>query len=164
MPQPNTKTNPSDTRAILSLFWRTSKPYAWRRNLALLVAAITFCVGMFVGPLVIAQLLELIQSGDLASNNALWMLLLCYTLSQLWSEIIGWRLVLYFVWTFETAMQRDLYVKIFGKLANETMFFHSNKFGGSLVSQTNKLAGAAERFWDIIIWSVLPLVISLLGS
>ncbi len=44
------------------------------------------------------------------------------------------------------------------------MFFHANKFGGSLVSQTNKLTGAAERFWDTIFWSILPLVISLAGS
>ena len=44
------------------------------------------------------------------------------------------------------------------------MFFHANKFGGSLVSQTNKLNGAIERFWDTIIWSILPLVISLVGS
>ena len=44
------------------------------------------------------------------------------------------------------------------------MFFHANKFGGSLVSQTNKLNGAVERFWDTIIWSILPLVISLVGS
>ena len=44
------------------------------------------------------------------------------------------------------------------------MFFHANKFGGSLVSQTNKLNGAVERFWDTIFWSILPLVISLAGS
>ena len=44
------------------------------------------------------------------------------------------------------------------------MFFHANKFGGSLVSQTNKLSGAIERFWDTIIWSILPLAISLVGS
>ena len=71
---------------------------------------------------------------------------------------------LYLVWTFETAMQRDLYARCFSKLTNQTLFFHSNKFGGSLVSQTNKLVGAVESFWDTIIWSVLPLVISLVGS
>jgi len=61
-------------------------------------------------------------------------------------------------------MQRDLYAQCFSKLTNQTLFFHSNKFGGSLVSQTNKLIGAVESFWDTIIWSVLPLVVSLIGS
>jgi ATP-binding cassette, subfamily B, bacterial len=73
-------------------------------------------------------------------------------------------IITYIVWTFETAMQRDLYARCFSKLTNQTLFFHSNKFGGSLVSQTNKLVGAVERFWDTIIWSILPLIISLVGS
>ena len=153
----------SSSKQILDLFWQASKPYKWRRNLSVIFASVTFGVGMFMAPLIIAQLLEAIQSGQLATTN-LWTLVVLYGASQLWSEIIGWRLVLYLAWTFETAMQRDLYVKIFAKLTNETMFFHSNKFGGSLVSQTNKLTGALERFWDTLIWSILPLVISLVGS
>lgn len=153
-----------NTRAILRLLIDASKPYAVRRNLAIILAAVTFSVGMFVAPLIIAQLLDTIQNGQLANNDTLWWLIIGYSVSRLWSEIIGWRIVLYLVWTLETAMQRDLYQKVFAKLTNETMFFHSNKFGGSLVSQTSKLTGAAERFWDMIIWSIMPLVISLVGA
>ena len=152
------------SKDILRLFWQASVPYRGRRNLALLFAAVTFAVSMFIGPLVIAQLLTAIQTHQLSQTSALWGLVGLYTASQVWSEIIGWRLVLYFVWTFETAMQRDLYTKSFDKLVYQTMFFHSSKFGGSLVSQTNKLTGAVEQFWDSIIWSVLPLAISLIGS
>ena len=152
------------SKDILRLFWQASVPYRGRRNLALLFAAVTFAVSMFIGPLVIAQLLTAIQTHQLSQTSALWGLVGLYAASQVWSEIIGWRLVLYFVWTFETAMQRDLYTRAFDKLVHQTMFFHSSKFGGSLVSQTNKLTGAVEQFWDSIIWSVLPLAISLIGS
>ena len=152
------------SKDILRLFWQASVPYRGRRNLALLFAAVTFAVSMFIGPLVIAQLLTAIQTHQLSQTSALWGLVGLYAASQVWSEIIGWRLVLYFVWTFETAIQRDLYTKSFDKLVYQTMFFHSSKFGGSLVSQTNKLTGAVEQFWDSIIWSVLPLAISLIGS
>ena len=148
---------------ILSLFWNTSKPYTWRRNLAVLTALSNFLVGMFVIPLIIANFLDLVQSGSLESRHA-WWLIGGYAVAQLWSEVIGWRIVLYLVWTFESAMQRDLYNRIFSKLTSETMFFHSNKFGGSLVSQSSKLTGAIERFWDKIIWSVLPVIISIVGS
>lgn len=160
MPQKKQETN----RDIIRLFINASKPYRWRRNSAIIFAAITLCVGMFVGPLIIAQLLDAIQHGRLGNDSNIWMLVAGYAVSQLWSEIIGWRLVLYLVWTFETAMQRDLYQRVFEKLTHQTMLFHSNTFGGSLVSQTNKLTSAAERFWDMIIWSILPLVISLIGS
>ena len=156
--------NKPNSKEIFRLFWRTSEPYKYRRNLAIFFAMLTLVVTIFVGPLIIAQLLNIIQHNQLHDAKNLWSLIALYGVSELWSSVIGWRLVLYLVWTFETAMQRDLYAQCFSKLTNQTLFFHSNKFGGSLVSQTNKLIGAVESFWDTIIWSILPLVVSLVGS
>ena len=156
--------NKPNSKEIFRLFWKTSEPYKHRRNLAIFFAMLTLVVTIFVGPLIIAQLLSIIQHNQLHDSKNLWTLIALYSVSGLWSSVIGWRLVLYLVWTFETAMQRDLYARCFSKLTNQTLFFHSNKFGGSLVSQTNKLVGAVESFWDTIIWSVLPLVVSLVGS
>ena len=156
--------NKPNSKEIFRLFWKTSEPYKHRRNLAIFFAMLTLVVTIFVGPLIIAQLLSIIQHNQLHDSKNLWTLIALYSVSGLWSSVIGWRLVLYLVWTFETAMQRDLYARCFSKLTNQTLFFHSNKFGGSLVSQTNKLVGAIESFWDTIIWSVLPLVVSLVGS
>ena len=156
--------NKPNSKEIFRLFWKTSVPYKHRRNLAIFFAMLTLVVTIFVGPLIIAQLLSIIQHNQLHDSKNLWTLIALYGASELWSSVIGWRLVLYLAWTFETAMQRDLYAQCFSKLTNQTLFFHSNKFGGSLVSQTNKLVGAVESFWDTIIWSVLPLVVSLVGS
>ena len=156
--------NKPNSKEIFRLFWKTSESYKHRRNLAIFFAMLTLVVTIFVGPLIIAQLLNIIQHNQLHDAKNLWTLIALYSVSGLWSSVIGWRLVLYLVWTFETAMQRDLYARCFSKLTNQTLFFHSNKFGGSLVSQTNKLVGAVESFWDTIIWSILPLVVSLVGS
>ena len=153
-----------NSKEIFRLFWKTSEPYKHRRNLAIFFAILTVAMNLFAGPLIIAQLLSIIQHNQLHDSKNLWTLIALYGASELWSSVIGWRLVLYLAWTFETAMQRDLYAQCFSKLTNQTLFFHSNKFGGSLVSQTNKLVGAVESFWDTIIWSVLPLVVSLVGS
>ncbi|TWP22330.1 hypothetical protein EUA66_02915, partial [TM7 phylum sp. oral taxon 349] len=89
-----------NSQSILRLFWRASQSYKWRRNIAVIATATTFIVGMFVGPLIIAQLLDIIQHRQLSNTSNLWQLVILYGLSQLWSEIIGWRLVLYLVWTF----------------------------------------------------------------
>lgn len=118
---------------------------------------------MFVIPLIIASFLDLVQSGEL-EGDTIWRLLAIYATAQIWAEVIGWRVVIYLMWTFQTAMQRDLSIKIFDKLSHQTMFFHSNKFGGSLVSQSNKITGAVERFWDTITWSLMPVIISVIGS
>ena len=156
--------NKINDKEILRLFWQVSIPYRRRRNLAIFFTITTIVISIFVVPLVIAELLNIIQHNQLQTANNLWTLIVLYGASELCSTVIGWRLVLYLVWTFETALQRDLHSRCFSKLTNQTMFFHANKFGGSLVSQTNKLNGAVERFWDTIFWSILPLVISLAGS
>ena len=156
--------NKPNSKEIFRLFWKTSEPYKHRRNLAIFFAILTVAMNLFAGPLIIAQLLSIIQHNQLHDTKSLWTLIALYGASELWTSVIGNRLITYIVWTFETAMQRDLYARCFNKLTNQTLFFHSNKFGGSLVSQTNKLVGAVERFWDTIIWSILPLVVSLVGS
>lgn len=145
---------------VFRFFWKESRPYALQRNLGIASVATTVVIG-FAGPLVVAQIIDIIQAGNINDSSRLWTLAIIYGATQVWAEIIGWRLSLYFIWKFETGLQRDLYINIFQKLTNETMFFHANKFGGSLVSQTNKLTSAAERFWDTIIWSATPLVLSL---
>ena len=156
--------NKPNSKEIFRLFWKTSVPYKHRRNLAIFFAMFTVAMNLFAGPFIIAQLLSIIQHNQLHDAKNLWTLIALYGASELWTSVIGNRLITYIVWTFETAMQRDLYARCFSKLTNQTLFFHSNKFGGSLVSQTNKLVGAVESFWDTIIWSILPLVISLVGS
>ena len=42
------------------------------------------------------------------------------------------------------------------------MAFHSNRFSGALVSQTNKLLGAFEMFWDTIVWALMPILTGIL--
>ena len=156
--------NKPNSKEIFRLFWKTSEPYKHRRNLAIFFTILTVAMNIFAGPLIIAQLLSIIQHNQLHDAKNLWTLIALYGVSELWTSVIGNRLITYIVWTFETAMQRDLYTQCSSKLTSQTLFFHSNKFGGSLVSQTNKLVGSVERFWDTIIWSILPLIISLVGS
>ena len=110
-------------REILGLFWQASITYKHRRNLTIFLAIITLAITIFVGPLIIAELLNIIQHGRLQTAENLWTLIILYGVSQLWSSVIGWRLVLYLAWTFETALQRDLYAQCFSKLTNQTMFF-----------------------------------------
>ena len=159
----STQSSTPTPRTIFLMLWQAAKPYAWRRNLAIMTATLTVLGGL-AGPIIIARILHMIQQGELGNTTLLWQLAGLFALCQIWAEIIGWRLTLYFVWTFETAMQRDLYNRAFRTLTQQTLFFHSSQFGGSLVSQTSKLTAAAERFWDTIIWSILPLALSLIGS
>jgi ATP-binding cassette subfamily B protein len=65
-------------------------------------------------------------------------------------------------WKLEGGVQRDMGRRVYGQLLDQSANFHSNTFGGSLVSQTSKLLGAYIRFADTTMFQVLQLVSGLL--
>lgn len=150
-------------KETLLLFWHTAMRYKGRVIGALIGAMLAVSASSFAGPYIISRILEQLQSGSITLSGS-WTLVFLYILTQLWGELIGWRINLYLVWTFETAAQRDLYKRIFAKLSSHSMNFHANRFGGSLVSQTSKLVGSFERFWDTIIFQLVPSITSIVAA
>lgn len=148
---------------IISLLLGYARPYKVRVGLVLLTTVVTVFVGAFMGPFIIAGILERIQDGS-ASLSALAVPLILYTITQLIGEVIGWRLILYLVWTFESKAQKDMFQDVFRKLTNESLSFHANRFSGSLVSQTSKLNGSFERFWDTFIFQLVPALTSITAT
>lgn len=134
-----------------------TKPYAWRRNLAILMAMISVGVEGYAAPFFLAQFMDGLQKGNLTLHGS-WPLIAAYGLVLLASTVISWRITLWATWTFEVLSGRDLASKIIDKLTAHSLNFHANRFGGSLISQSSKLLGAIERFWDTIIWDALPIV------
>ncbi|OYW42243.1 hypothetical protein B7Z28_01680, partial [Candidatus Saccharibacteria bacterium 32-45-3] len=59
---------------------------------------------------------------------------------------------------------RDIYHDIFKKLEHESSRFHANNFTGSLVSQSTKLIGSFERFWDSCTFQLVPVLTSILAG
>ena len=44
------------------------------------------------------------------------------------------------------------------------MSFHADRFGGALVSQSTKLTSSYDRFLDIVIFNIMPTIVSVLGA
>ncbi len=151
-------------KKILKLFWREAMAYPWRVGTALTSAAITVVVSSFAGPYLISRLLESIQSAEPITLSSSAGLIALYFVTQLYGEVIGWRLTLYMTWNFEVSADRNLHNKIFNHLVRQSSDFHANTFGGSLVSQTSKLAGAFERFWDTIVFQLTPSITSIFAA
>lgn len=147
----------------IRLLWNYTRPYATRRWVALIGAACTSLAGGFLSPFILSKFFEQLQTGTV-SLNASWGLVGVFLLTQIWGEIVGWRIVIWAAWSFQTAAQRDLYHAIFAKLSSETLDFHANRFGGSLVSQAGKLNGAFERFWDTVIFQFVPSITAIIAA
>ena len=150
-------------KEIFQLFFAAAGTYKARTVSALTISTFTAIVGSFVGPFIISILLGNIQAGTVTLQGSIG-LIVAYVAAQVWGEVIGWRINMFLAWTMETSAQRDLYRKIFTQLTNQSLSFHSDRFGGALVSQTTKLIGAFERFWDTIFFQVMPSIASIIAA
>jgi len=150
-------------KQTLRLFVKYSNDYAVDRALALLFPVLAVITTTIISPYILSLFIDQLQRGSASFANS-GGLIMSYAALFFLGEVILWRLALYYSWTFEIKSQRDLYLAIFAKLSHEDTQFHASRFGGSLVSQSSKMTGAFERFWDMIVWSVLPIVTTVIGS
>lgn len=144
-------------RKTIKLFWRYSKPYWIRRNLALFFGTFSVIAESYAAPYILSLFMNQLQAGQVSFAASLPLILL-YGLILLISTVITWRITLWATWSFEAHGQRDISRDVVTGLTRQSLNFHNNRFGGALISQTNKLVGAFERFWDVIIWDTIPVL------
>ncbi len=73
-------------------------------------------------------------------------------------ELILWRVVMFLQWTMNDKVIYDLNRKVFETLSEQSMEFHNNRFGGSLVSQSNKFTSSFARLADLYLFNIAPMV------
>ncbi len=154
----------STTRHTMSLFWQ----HMWRYPRYVVGMAVftplTILFENFLPPIVLASVLSRLAKGDYNRETLLadfGSSLLIYAVLLMMSGI-GWRIVDGFNWRLEAKVERDMAQRIYDHLLDQSANFHANTFGGSLVSQTNKLLGAYIRFTDTTVYQVLTLLSGLL--
>ena len=84
-----------------------------------------------------------------------------YILLLIGANVVGQfcsKLQDYTVWKLEIKANYALATQAFDTLSNQSMTFHSNRFGGSLVSQTQKLLSGYATLLESLVYSILPLV------
>lgn len=126
----------------------------------LLAAPLTILVDTVAPPLIVARVLDRLTRGDYQPDR-LWasfhLELIAYAVVVVVGFIVTWRVVDAFLWRLEAGVQRDLAQRCFGHLIGQSADFHANNFGGSLVSQTNKLMGSYVRIQDTTVFQLIPL-------
>ncbi len=151
------------SRETIGLYWEAAAQFPVRLAFALITPVFTVLLARFAGPYVISLLLTQVQEGTVTWESG-WPLVAWYALSQLLGQVVGWRIALYAAWSFEVMAMKRLYQRVFDHLTRQSLGFHSDRFSGSLVSQTNKFTGAFEMFWDTIVWQVVPVLTTVVAA
>lgn len=151
---------PKTTMRTLHFFWREVVKYKWYSLGAFISTPIVAFIRAILGPLIFADLIEKVSDG-IQEDELMHSLLpevIIYLIVYTFNSIVIEKLRLYWTWKMEVLAMYDLASLCFDTLSAQSMQFHSDRFSGSLVSQTNKFIGAFERLFDVLIWDLWPML------
>lgn len=155
------KKNPKTVKRTLHYYWQEVKKYKWYALGCFILTPIVIFVRGILAPLIFADLIEKASMGlpidellPIALGEVL-MFGVVYTVNKLVFE----ELRLYFCWKWEMLSMYNLSILCFNTVSDQSMQFHSDRFSGSLVSQSNKFVGAFERLIDTLVWNVWPTLV-----
>ncbi len=154
----------STTSKTLRLYWQQVRRYP--RYVGGIAASVplTILVYQFIPPLILANVLNRLSKGQFVQHDIVGSFgpqLIWYGFLMLFGGVVAWRVVDHFVWKLEANVERDIARKVFNHMLEQDANFHANHFGGSLVSQTNKLLGSYTRFADTTVFQVYPMLVSI---
>ena len=116
-------------------------------------------------PLTFAQIVDVVSNGGL-TEEIIWgslvpMGVLCIAAQAVAAAFSN--LVLYCTWKMELNAIYDIDSHSFNVISEQSMQFHNDRFAGSLVSMVGKFSTGFERFFDLLIWTILPFLTSVIG-
>lgn len=157
----------STTKQTLSIFWRYTKKYPFDFTVGSLGAVFAVIAQNIIPPLIVANIFKQLQYA-FAHNQPIEFSMfvssfLLFALFML-AGMVFWRIQSYYVWLLEIKVRRDSSNEIYNHLQAQSQRFHANRFGGALVSQTNKFTSAYERMMDDLIWNIIPGITTLLAA
>ena len=158
------RTAPSTTCRTLHYYWQVT-----RKHLGLFVAlmASTFlfvALLSYGNPYVMSLVVDRVSEGSITSDQV-FSTYGPYIVALIVINLVGQaasKLQDYTMYKLEIAAAYDLATMSFDALCNQSMSFHSNRFGGTLVSQTSKFMSAYQQLLETITFPFLPVVCSVI--
>ena len=153
------------TRRTLHYYWQVT-----RKHLGLYIAMLLSTMGYITllsygNPYVMSLIVDRISAAPVAADQV-FEVFGPFIAALLAINIIGQassKLQDYTLWKLEIAVSYDLATMCFDALSNQSMSFHSNRFGGTLVSQTTKFMAAYNQLVEGINFPFIPVFVSVIS-
>lgn len=151
------------TRRTLHYYWLATK-----RHLGLFALVVVATIGFsallsYGNPYVMSLIVDRV-SADPVGADQVFDVFMPYIVALIVINLFGQacsKLQDFATWRLEIAVNYDLATMAFDALSNQSMTFHSNRFGGTLVSQTTKFMNAYTQLLETITFPFLPVLCSI---
>ncbi len=149
---------PSTTRRTLHYYWVVTRKHFGL--FSLLVLSTLFFGGFqtYGNPFVMGLIVDRVSAAPVPADQV-FTVFGPYILALVLVNVCGQtcsKLQDYALWKLEIAVSYDLATMSFDALSNQSMTFHSNRFGGTLVSQTSKFMAAYNQLVEALVHPFLP--------
>lgn len=158
----NAKT--SLTRRTLHYYWKVTRRHK-ALFAALMVSTFAFVALLSYGnPYVMSLIVDQVSAQPVEADQV-FTVFGPYIVALILINVFGQaasKLQDYTMYKLEIAASYDLATMSFDALCNQSMSFHSNRFGGTLVSQTTKFMSAYQQLIETIMFPFLPVICSVI--
>lgn len=154
---------PSTTRRTLYYYWAVTRKHIGLFA-ALMLSTFAFVALLSYGNPYIMSLVVDRVSADPVSADEVFTAFGPYIAALILVNLLGQtasKLQDYTLYRLEIAASYDLATMSFDALCNQSMSFHSNRFGGALVSQTTKFTSAYQLLIETVMFPFLPVLCSI---
>lgn len=163
MAQQNKK---STARRTLHYYWAATSKHLGL-FIGLMLSSIGFIVLLSYGnPLLMSMIVDRVSAEPVAPDQV-FEVFGPYIIALIAINLIGQacsKVQDYTSFKLEIAASYDLATEAFDALSNQSMTFHSNRFGGTLVSQTTKFMNAYSQMLENITFPFLPIICSIIAT
>ena len=159
MRMPRTKKSAaSATRRTIHYYWKVTAAQGplFAANVLVTLGFVFFLT--FANPLIVARIVDLVGAGGITGDEVL-PVFGPYIAALVAVNVAGQacsKLQDYTCARLEIAASYELGREAFDTLSNQSMTFHTNRFGGSLVSSTQKFISAYALLMDNFTYGALP--------
>lgn len=152
----------STTRRTLHYYWVVTRKHIGLFT-SLILATVAFVALLSYGnPYVMSLVVDRVSAGPVAADEV-FSVFGPYIIALIAINVLGQvasKFQDYTMYRLQIAAAYDLATMSFDTLCNQSMSFHSDRFGGTLVSQTTKFMSAYQLLLETITFPFLPVMCS----
>jgi ATP-binding cassette subfamily B protein len=151
------------TWQIIKTYWAVMRRYllAGSGLWALIILAV---ITTIIIPLYYKQFFDTLSGSASAADSGVILIEIVFKILAL--NILGWlfwRGATFLHNYYEANVITGLKQDSFDYLLGHSYGFFADNFGGALVQKVNRLARSFETLWDNIVWTLLPLLVRIIG-
>ena len=157
-----TELKPATVRRTLQRFWSVTREQPLIAALSVFTSAGYILLLTFANTYVMGLIVDRVQADPVPADQVVevfWPYVAALVVVNLAGQILS-KLQDYTVYKLEINGNYRLSRLCFNTLSNQSMTFHTNRFGGSLVSQTSRFTSGYTSLVDVTVYSLIPTITS----